>query len=331
MQLSLFDTQDHHVEPEQKLDWKNPLEYLKNREAPDPNSPIVVSFGGGTNSTALLIAMVYKNIKPDLILFADTGAELPETYQWVEAFSDWLVQQNFPAITTVTRGTTEPSKPRKKIAYKWAVNQLNFEWFTFSLWLGILSNGNQFLSYSNLYESCVVLKALPSRVFNQGSCSINWKIDPQDWYLQQKYKDILGVTKVRKLIGFHSEEIHRLINKKENPFEDAHYRYEYPLIEWGLNQENCIRLIQSIGLGVPPKSSCFFCPNRRRNEVEELKQKHPELYEAACFMEENFDNQSGGFVGLGRNWRWSDLDKLTPLEQALVEARQQSRNCACID
>ena len=58
---------------------KDPIWILKNRPAPDPNSPIIVSYGGGTNSTAMLIAMVLKGIKPDLILFADTGGELPET------------------------------------------------------------------------------------------------------------------------------------------------------------------------------------------------------------------------------------------------------------
>lgn len=65
-QLDLF---GNHVD----VAAKDPLWILKNRPAPDPNSPIIVSYGGGTNSTAMLIAMVLKGIKPDLILFADTG------------------------------------------------------------------------------------------------------------------------------------------------------------------------------------------------------------------------------------------------------------------
>lgn len=65
-QLDLF---GNHVD----VQAKDPIWILKNRPAPDPNSPIVVSYGGGTNSTAMLIAMVLKGIKPDLILFADTG------------------------------------------------------------------------------------------------------------------------------------------------------------------------------------------------------------------------------------------------------------------
>jgi 3'-phosphoadenosine 5'-phosphosulfate sulfotransferase (PAPS reductase)/FAD synthetase len=44
---------------------------------------LVVAFGGGTNSTAMLCGFRERGIKPDLILFADTGGEVPETYEHV--------------------------------------------------------------------------------------------------------------------------------------------------------------------------------------------------------------------------------------------------------
>lgn len=34
---------------------------------------MMVSYGGGTNSTAMLIGMVERGERPDAILFADTG------------------------------------------------------------------------------------------------------------------------------------------------------------------------------------------------------------------------------------------------------------------
>ena len=40
----------------------------------------MVSYGGGVNSTALLIGLHQHRIPVDLILFADTGAEHPHTY-----------------------------------------------------------------------------------------------------------------------------------------------------------------------------------------------------------------------------------------------------------
>ena len=39
----------------------------------------IVSFGGGTNSAALLIGLYKHKIPIDLITFADTGAEHPHT------------------------------------------------------------------------------------------------------------------------------------------------------------------------------------------------------------------------------------------------------------
>ena len=68
--------------------------------------PIVVSFGGGTNSAAMLIEMTRRGVKPDLIMFADTGGELPETYQFVQDFSKWLVDRGMPEVVTVQDGRT---------------------------------------------------------------------------------------------------------------------------------------------------------------------------------------------------------------------------------
>ncbi len=65
--------------------------------------PLVVSFGGGTNSAAMLIEMARRKVRPDLIMFADTGGEKPHTYQHVLDFSEWLVGHGMPAITAVSR------------------------------------------------------------------------------------------------------------------------------------------------------------------------------------------------------------------------------------
>lgn len=51
----------------------------------------VLSFGAGVNSTALLIWLL-KNKKPlDLVIFADTKNEFPETYENVQRMSDWCM------------------------------------------------------------------------------------------------------------------------------------------------------------------------------------------------------------------------------------------------
>ncbi len=62
---------------------------------------IVVSCGMGTNTIAMLVGMQEKGIRPDLLLFADTGGEKPHTYQMVMVMNDWLEKHQFPLIETV--------------------------------------------------------------------------------------------------------------------------------------------------------------------------------------------------------------------------------------
>ena len=64
-------------------------------------NPHIVAFGGGVDSTAMVIGLIQEKRPIDLILFADTGGERPATYAHIEAFSDWLEQQGYPRINVV--------------------------------------------------------------------------------------------------------------------------------------------------------------------------------------------------------------------------------------
>ena len=59
----------------------------------------MVSYGGGVNSTALLIGLHQHRIPVDLILFADTGAEHPHTYTYLDVMDRWLKDHGMPPIT----------------------------------------------------------------------------------------------------------------------------------------------------------------------------------------------------------------------------------------
>lgn len=61
----------------------------------------VASFGGGTDSTAMLIGCWQRGVKVDLILFADTGGEKPHTYEHIYWMTDWLLKRDMPRITWV--------------------------------------------------------------------------------------------------------------------------------------------------------------------------------------------------------------------------------------
>ena len=88
---------------------------------------------------------------------------------------------------------------------------------------------------------------------------------------------------------------------------DKKYENRYPLIEdWHWTRDDCIRAIQEAGLPLPGKSSCFFCPSMKREEIEALKRQHPDLYRRALAIEENAMPHLKTVKGLGRNYAWKE-------------------------
>lgn len=229
---------------------------------------IIVSYGGGTNSTALLVGMYERCIKPDAILFADTGGEKPHTYAHVKAMQHWLLKVGFPPITTV-----------KKVD----------------------KHGNVL----KLEDDCLNKKALPSVAYGYKTCSQKYKAQPQEKWVNNwepakaVWKDGRRITKV---IGFDADEPQRA----DKDYSDKKYNYWYPLIDWDWGRDECIAAISRAGLSQPGKSSCFFCPNAKTTEIRELNAIYPELMQRAIAMEQNADLTT--IKGLGRgHYAWSEV------------------------
>ncbi len=68
---------------------------------PFSDSPLVVAYGLGVDSTAMLIEFAHRGIRPDLILFADTAGEKPETYAYLPVIQEYLARVGFPAVVAV--------------------------------------------------------------------------------------------------------------------------------------------------------------------------------------------------------------------------------------
>ena len=71
----------------------------------------MVSYGGGANSTALLVGLHQRRIPVDLILFADTGAEHPHTYAYLDIMDSWLKDHGIPKNHHLHFGYGEWHKP----------------------------------------------------------------------------------------------------------------------------------------------------------------------------------------------------------------------------
>jgi len=67
---------------------------------------VIVSYGGGTNSVAMLVGLHERGERPDHIVFADTGGEKPHTYEHILTMQEWCARVGFPPITTVREAVT---------------------------------------------------------------------------------------------------------------------------------------------------------------------------------------------------------------------------------
>lgn len=134
-------------------------------------APVVLSFGGGTNSVAILVEAVARGLPIDAILFADTGGEMPETYRYLESLGGWLVLNGLPPVEVV-RATT----PR----------------------------GVEFDGPYTLEDDCLRLQNLPSRAYGSGSCSDRFKQRPV-WAEIKRRGWSAGIL----LRGIDADEAHR--------------------------------------------------------------------------------------------------------------------------
>jgi hypothetical protein len=202
--------------------------------------PLVVAYGLGVDSTAALIGLQRLGIRPDAILFAEVGGEKDETYAYLPIINEWLRRVGFPEVTVVTY--------RAKDFKHWP-------------------------PYETLEQNCLTNGTLPSEAFGFGSCSQKWKLAPQKAWLKEWAPAVecwASGQKVLRVIGFDASGKDQARTYRAENIQDPLFEYWYPLQEWGWDREECKARIAAAGLPIPPKSSCFFCPNMSPAEVRDL-------------------------------------------------------------
>ncbi|MDA8221483.1 MAG: phosphoadenosine phosphosulfate reductase family protein [Desulfitobacterium hafniense] len=237
---------------------------------------LLVSYGVGTDSTAMLIEMIKRNVRPDVILFSDTSAERPETYSYLTMFSLFLFSNGFPLVTIVKAPT-------------------------------------------KLEEACHKTKSLPALAYGFKTCSLRFKVEPQNKYINHHQLAIETWGKGEKIIKAIGYEYGEERRAKQSP--DKKYTNWYPLIEWEMDRDACIKTIADAGLPQPGKSSCFFCPSMKKSEILELRYSHPGLLKRALDMEQNAELTT--IPGLGRSYSWSDFIKHTEY----MEKEKENARC----
>lgn len=246
------------------------LRYLADLQA--DGHALNVCYGAGVDSTAMLMALADAGITPDLITFADTGGEKPETYRQLHTMNMWLMKRGWPLIVKCKKQTLAST------------------------------------SYNDLAGNCSDNETLPSLAFGMKSCSIKWKQGPQDQYLKgvkrgpakrpahELWKRYQSTDKkIIKLIGYDSSPADIRRSKKIKT-EDADFLYHYPLQNLGWTRPDCVARIAHEGMPVPIKSACWFCPASQKWELFWLAGQHPTLFMEALSIEHT--------AMLGKHSRW---------------------------
>jgi hypothetical protein len=220
----------------------------------------VISFGGGVQSTALLVLAAQGRIPYQTFLFANVGddSESPDTLAYIRQ-----VAQPFAAA----HGLELQELRRYWLRGERAGQQV-------TLWQQLVDPQSRTIG--------IPVRMMPSGAPGQRSCTVDFKIRVIYRELRRR-----GATRERPALvalGISLDEIQRA-KPGQDPRLPAQVR-TYPLLDLGMDRAACVRLIQEAGLPVPPKSACFFCPYHDMATWQQLAQQNPNLFAKACWLED---------------------------------------------
>ena len=235
----------------------------------------IFSYGGGVQSTAVLVLTAQGKLQYDEFLFADVGAdsENPGTLKYYDEIAVPFAAEHGIKLTRV----------ENKI----------------SVYSECMRNNRRI----------IIPIYLSGGRPGDRACTVDKKIRRIASYIRKTYKlkeHLVG-------LGISTDEIHRAKIGVSKVLGSVTQTNEYPLIDLRLSRHDCQRIIAEVGLPIPPKSSCWFCPFHRPGYWKEMRQNDPEHFMKAVEMEK--------FINIKRNVLGRDIvflhPALRPLEQAV--------------
>lgn len=225
-----------------------------------------ISYGGGVQSTAMLVLAATGRIDCQLAIFANVGehAENPATLDYVRDVAMPYCTEHGIELVERNRGGKNPDL------------------------------------YDRLTRPDSKFLGIPIRMSGTGapgrrSCTHDYKMTVIGRELKAR-----GATAARPaevLIGISTDEIQRANNRRAEPYE----RVLYPLLDLRLSRLACQRVIVDAGLPMPDKSACWFCPFHSRAAWQTMSTDDPEMFDRACALE---DTINGKRAALGRDPVW---------------------------
>ncbi|MCD4680674.1 MAG: hypothetical protein K8S00_09840 [Bacteroidales bacterium] len=220
----------------------------------------IVSYGGGTQSTAMILMSLegYKGLeRPSFGVYADVGAEPEFINKYVDYFIAYV-----------------------KARYDFDIHRIKHK-------EGLEShiiNKPEVSRNGNFYQSSTPPFYTLSENGKIGmlmrQCTADYKINPLKKLINSKLKK--GEV-YRMWIGISFDERFRM--KISNYKKRINY---YPLVDLFIRRSDSLEYIKKLGVKAPQRSSCYFCPFH--SDRYWLKEYHPIEFNRACNFEQKVQN-----------------------------------------
>lgn len=236
-----------------------------------------ISYGGGVQSTAILTLLLkephlFSYPLPDLILFADTGAEPPQIYQTVDKMFSLLRDAGFQCETVYATNSNGDRMTNLDLPLPGRKS-------------GGLTTPPWFIRNPD-----------GSTGMSQRHCTQDFKINP----ITKRIREYLGVEPTKRVkdkhglwLGISVDEIQRA-KPSLFPWQET----RFPLIDLRWNRTDCaLYVYRQLGF-VPAKSACYMCPFINEKEWMRRKEYEPELFAMAVAVDQRIRDVPPSTFGL---------------------------------
>lgn len=208
----------------------------------------VLSLGAGIQSSTLLFMVLQGKLpRVDAVVFADTGWEPKQVYNYVEYLKN-LCRDNGLSFFTVSQGNIKEDS---------------------------LKTEHRFASMPFFVRTTEGKKGLLRR-----QCTSEYKVRP----IQRLIRELMAGGsdgKVTELwLGISTDEAGRMRDSKVR-----YIQHRYPLIEHNMSRQDCVQFIEKNAYLMPVKSACIGCPFHSDRYWHSMQKNSPEEFAEAVYFD----------------------------------------------
>lgn len=278
--------------------------YGHKRDVGKLDRPRVLSYGGGVDSFAMLVAALERGEPPTDVVFADVTDPRSVTRMLRGHEPVWERGESPGEWPGTYRHLVEVAIPlmeRHGIDFHWLTTEAptrGWPWRRYARTYPILGGERTFgvnKPYTSLYRYFEDMRIMFTTSHMGGRvCTNAAKVRRIGRWVKETYDPN---EPFEMWIGFDAEEIQRIqqdVTYTKSRSELPGRVLRYPLMEWGMCRCRCVQAISEAGFPVPRKSACTFCGYSTRRDWRTLATQQPETFRLAGKVEEQFKGTAAG-------------------------------------